>query len=66
MIINNKSLIKTVNKLNLTEDEREKFNKFGEDDKGNLLYNGNPVIGGATEEQATQISKNKDDINCRN
>ena len=28
MLINNKSLIKTINKLNLTDDEREKFNKI--------------------------------------
>ena len=28
MLINNKSLIKTINKLNLTDDEREKFNKL--------------------------------------
>ena len=54
MLINNKSLINTINKLNLTDDEREKFNKISEDDKGNLLYNGNPVIGGAIEEQAVQ------------
>ena len=39
MLINNKSLIKTINKLNLTDDEREKFNKISEDDKGNFLYN---------------------------
>ena len=37
MLINNKSLIKTINKLNLTDDEREKFNKISEDDKGNFL-----------------------------
>ena len=48
MLINNKSLIKTINKLNLTDDEREKFNKISEDDKGNFLYNGKPVAGGAT------------------
>ena len=62
MLINNKSLIKTINKLNLTEDEREKFNKIGEDDRGNFIYNGKPVIGGATEEQANQISTNKTNI----
>ena len=59
MLINNKSLIKTINKLNLTDDEREKFNKFGEDDRGNFLYNGKPVIGGATTEQAAQIEANR-------
>ena len=48
MLINNKSLIKTINKLNLTDDEREKFNKISEDDRGNFLYNGKPVSGGAT------------------
>ena len=56
MLINNKNLIKTINKLNLTDDEREKFNKISEDDRGNLLYNGKPVIGGATTEQAAQIA----------
>ena len=66
MLINNKSLIKTINKLNLTDDEREKFNKFGEDDRGNLLYNGNPVIGGATEEQVAQIQANKTAIGDSN
>ena len=55
MLINNKSLIKTINKLNLTEDEREKFNKISEDDKGNFLYNGKPIMGGATAEQTAQI-----------
>ena len=59
MLINNKSLIKTINKLNLTDDEREKFDKFGEDNNGNFLYNGKPVIGGATAEQAAQIQANK-------
>ena len=59
MLINNKSLIKTINKLNLTDDEREKFNKIGEDDKGNFIYNGKPVAGGATTEQAAQIQANK-------
>ena len=39
MLINNKSLIKTINKLNLTDDEREKFNKINEDNKGNFFYN---------------------------
>ncbi len=58
MLINNKSLIKTVNKLNLTDNEREKFNKFGEDDRGNFLYNGKPIIGGATAEQIAQIEAN--------
>ena len=43
MLINNKSLIKTINKLNLTDDEREKFNKISEDDKGNFLYNGKSI-----------------------
>ena len=43
MLINNKSLINTINKLNLTDDEREKFNKISEDDRGNFLYNGKPV-----------------------
>ena len=62
MLINNKSLIKTINKLNLTDDEREKFNKISEDDKGNFIYNGKPVIGGATEAQANQISTNKTNI----
>ena len=59
MLINNKSLIKTINKLNLTDDEREKFNKISEDDRGNFLYNGKPVTGGATEAQAAQIEANK-------
>ena len=59
MLINNKSLINTINKLNLTDDEREKFNKISEDDRGNFLYNGKPVIGGATEAQAAQIEANK-------
>ena len=59
MIINNKSLINTINKLNLTDDEREKFNKISEDDRGNFLYNGKPVIGGATAEQAAQIEANR-------
>ena len=62
MIINNKSLINTINKLNLTDDEREKFNKISEDDRGNFLYNGKPVIGGATEAQAAQIEANKNNI----
>ena len=57
MLINNKSLINTINKLNLTDDEREKFNKISEDDRGNFLYNGKPVIGGATEAQAAQIQQ---------
>ena len=43
MLINNKSLIKTINKLNLTDDEREKFNKISEDDNGNFLYNGKSI-----------------------
>ena len=55
MLINNKSLIKTINKLNLTDDEREKFNKISEDDRGNFLYNGKPIIGGATPEQVQQL-----------
>ena len=55
MLINNKSLIKTINKLNLTDDEREKFNKISEDDNGNFLYNGKPVTGGVTPEQAQQL-----------
>lgn len=55
MLINNKSLIKTINKLNLTDDEREKFNKISEDDKGNFVYNGKPVISGATAEQVQQL-----------
>ena len=59
MLINNKSLIKTINKLNLTDDEREKFNKISEDDNGNFVYNGKPVIGGATTEQAAQIEANR-------
>ena len=62
MIINNKSLINTINKLNLTDDEREKFNKIGEDDNGNFLYNGKLVMGGATTEQANQIEANKTNI----
>ena len=66
MLINNKSLIKTINKLNLTEDEREKFNKISEDDNGNFLYNGKPVTGGATEAQATQIQANKTAIGDEN
>ena len=43
MLINNKSLIKKINKLNLTDDEREKFNKISEDDRGNFLYNGKSI-----------------------
>ena len=43
MLINNKSLIKTINKLNLTDDEREKFNKISEDDNGNFVYNGKSI-----------------------
>ena len=66
MLINNKSLIKTINKLNLTDDEREKFNKISEDDRGNFLYNGKPVTGGATEAQATQIEANKTAIGDEN
>ena len=66
MLINNKSLIKTINKLNLTDDEREKFNKISEDDRGNFLYNGKPVIGGATEEQIAQIEANKTAIGDEN
>ena len=62
MLINNKSLIKTINKLNLTDDEREKFNKISEDDNGNFLYNGKPVTGGATEEQIAQIEANTNAI----
>ena len=62
MLINNKSLIKTINKLNLTDDEREKFNKISEDDNGNFLYNGKPVTGGATTEQVAQIQANTDNI----
>ena len=62
MLINNKSLINTINKLNLTDDEREKFNKISEDDRGNFLYNGKPVIGGATEAQAAQIEANNNAI----
>ena len=62
MLINNKSLIKTINQLNLTDDEREKFNKISEDDKGNFVYNGKPIIGGATPEQVNQISTNKTNI----
>ena len=56
MLINNKSLIKTINKLNLTDDEREKFNKISEDDNGNFVYNGKPVISGLTTEQAQQLT----------
>ena len=63
MLINNKSLINTINKLNLTDDEKEKFDKFGEDNNGNFLYNGKPVTGGATAEQAAQIQANKTAIN---
>ena len=66
MLINNKSLINTINKLNLTDDEREKFNKISEDDRGNFLYNGKPVIGGATEAQAAQIQANKTAIGDSN
>ena len=66
MLINNKSLINTINKLNLTDDEREKFNKISEDDRGNFLYNGKPVIGGATEAQAAQIEANKTAIGDEN
>ena len=55
MLINNKSLINTINKLNLTDDEREKFNKISEDNNGNFLYNGKPVTGGVTPEQAQQL-----------
>ena len=66
MLINNKSLIKTINKLNLTEDEREKFNKISEDDRGNFLYNGKPVTGGATTEQIAQIQANKTAIGDAN
>ena len=66
MLINNKSLIKTINKLNLTDDEREKFNKISEDDRGNFLYNGKPVAGGATEEQANQIQANTTAIGDEN
>ena len=66
MLINNKSLIKTINKLNLTDDEREKFNKISEDDRGNFLYNGKPIMGGATEEQANQIQANKTAIGDAN
>ena len=43
MLINNKNLIKTINKLNLTDDEREKFNKISEDDNGNFVYNGKSI-----------------------
>ena len=60
MLINNKSLINTINKLNLTDDEREKFNKISEDDRGNFLYNGKPIMGGATAEQTAQIEINND------
>ena len=66
MLINNKSLINTINKLNLTDDEREKFNKISEDDRGNFLYNGKPVIGGATAEQAAQIEANRTAIGDEN
>ena len=66
MIINNKSLINTINKLNLTDDEREKFNKISEDDRGNFLYNGKPVTGGATAEQAAQIEANTAAIGDKN
>ena len=66
MLINNKSLIKTINKLNLTDDEREKFNKISEDDRGNFLYNGKPVTGGATEAQAAQIEANRTAIGDSN
>ena len=66
MLINNKSLIKTINKLNLTDDEREKFNKISEDDRGNFLYNGKPVTGGATAEQAAQIEANRTAIGDSN
>ena len=66
MLINNKSLIKTINKLNLTDDEREKFNKISEDDRGNFVYNGKPVIGGATTEQAAQIEANRTAIGDSN
>ena len=62
MLINNKSLINTINKLNLTDDEREKFNKISEDNSGNFLYNGKPVTGGATAEQAAQIQANTNAI----
>ena len=51
MLINNKSIIKTINKLNLTDDEREKFNKISEDDNGNFLYNGKPVFDISDEEK---------------
>ena len=66
MLINNKSLINTINKLNLTDDEREKFNKISEDDRGNFLYNGKPITGGATAEQAAQIEANKTAIGDEN
>ena len=66
MLINNKSLINTINKLNLTDDEREKFNKISEDDRGNFLYNGKPITGGATAEQAAQIETNKTAIGDEN
>ena len=66
MLINNKSLINTVNKLNLTDDEREKFNKISEDDNGNFVYNGKPVTGGATAEQIAQIQANKTAIGDSN
>ena len=38
MLINNKSLIKTINQLNLTDDERKKIDKISEDDisRGNI------------------------------
>ena len=66
MLINNKSLINTINKLNLTDDEREKFNKISEDDRGNFLYNGKPVTGEATAEQVAQIQTNKTAIGDTN
>ena len=66
MLINNKSLIKKINKLNLTDDEREKFNKISEDDNGNFVYNGKPIIGGATTEQIAQIQANKTAIGDEN
>ena len=66
MLINNKSLINTINKLNLTDDEREKFNKISEDDNGNFVYNGKSVTGGATAEQIAQIQANKTAIGDSN
>ena len=66
MLINNKSMIKTINKLNLTDDEREKFNKISEDDNGNFIYNGKPITSGATTEQAAQIQSNKTAIGDEN